>query len=132
HAGMRLAGRDEPLCDAPLLEDLEGPSVEPTGALPVHVLVGAALDHHRVDAGQGQLARQHQPGWTPTGDGYLVLGHALSPGVIDGRQTSIHTTAQSLAARPPVGATMGVREGAGEPGSERGSRLLPCPQRATR
>ena len=43
------------------------------------VLAGAPLDDGDVDARQRQLARQHQPGRTASGDHHRVLGHSHTP-----------------------------------------------------
>jgi hypothetical protein len=47
------------------------------------VLIGTPLDDDNVDAGQCQLARQHQPRRTASGDHHRVLGH--QPIVVDER-----------------------------------------------
>jgi hypothetical protein len=49
------------------------------GAL--QVLAGAPLDNGNVDSHQRQLARQHQPGRTSSGDHHCMLGHRRTPAV---------------------------------------------------
>ena len=53
------------------------------------VLVGAPLDDGDVDARQRQLARQHQPRRTASGDHHRMLGHRHPfPSVVDSAEDS--------------------------------------------
>ena len=47
----------------------------PPAREPGELLVGAPLDDGDVDAGQRQLARQHQPRRAAAGDHHRMLGH---------------------------------------------------------
>ena len=73
---------EEPLGDAALIEHLDGARVQAAGARAGEVLAGAPLDDGDVDPRQRQLARQHQPRRTASGDHHRVLGgrHALGAG----------------------------------------------------
>jgi hypothetical protein len=77
--------RQEPLGDPTLIEDLDGSCVQTTCAWAGEVLVGSPLDDGDVDAGQRQLARQHEPRRAPSGDHHRVLGHRRTPSRL-GRQ----------------------------------------------
>ena len=74
-----LSLREEPIGDAPHVEDFDGASVEATGAGAGEVLGGAPLGDDDVDASQCQLAGQHQPRRTGSGDHHGVFGHRESP-----------------------------------------------------
>ena len=63
-----LSLREEPVGDAALIEDLDGARVQAARARAGEVLAGAPLDDGDVDPRQRQLARQHQPGRTASGD----------------------------------------------------------------
>ena len=69
-----LSLREEPIGDSALIEDLDGARVQTTRARAGEVLAGAPLDNRNVDARQRQLARQHQPGRTSSGDHHRMLG----------------------------------------------------------
>src|SRR6266850_6008986 len=58
------------------------------------VHAGAPLDYGNVDTGQRQLARQHQPRRTSSGDHHCVLGHSHTPSGI----TPVATSASHLSA----------------------------------
>jgi hypothetical protein len=64
----RRALREEPVGDAALVEHLDGARVQPARADAEELLRGAPLDDGDVDAGQRQLAGEHQPGRTAAGD----------------------------------------------------------------
>ena len=70
--------REEPIGDPALIEDLDGACVQTACARAGEVLAGAPLDDGDVDARQRQLARQHQPRRTSSGDHHRMLGHGLS------------------------------------------------------
>jgi hypothetical protein len=53
--------------------------VQTAGARAGEGLVGAPLDNGNVDARQRQLARQHQPGRTSSGDHHRMPGHRHTP-----------------------------------------------------
>jgi hypothetical protein len=63
--------RQEPISDPTLIENLDARAGE--------VLAGAPLDKGNVNARQRQLARQHQPRRTPSGDHHRMLGHRHPP-----------------------------------------------------
>ena len=75
---MHLSLREEPIGDAALIEDLDGACVQTAGARAGEILAGAPLDDGDVDARQRQLARQHQPGRTSSGDHHRMVGHRHS------------------------------------------------------
>ena len=78
-----LPRREEPFCDAPLIEHLDGAGVKPAGTRSIDVLIGASFDDDDVDPRQRQLARQHQPGRPSSRDHYRVLcyRHAVVGGI---------------------------------------------------
>ena len=67
--------REEPVGDPTLIEDLDGARMQTSCARAGEVLAGAPLDDDHVDLCQRQLARQHEPGRTSSGDHHGVLGH---------------------------------------------------------
>ena len=69
---------EEPIGDSPLIEDLDGARVQTACARAGEVLAGAPLDNRNVHSRQRQLARQHQPCRTTSGDHHRMLGH-LAP-----------------------------------------------------
>ena len=71
--------REEPIGDSALIEDLDGACVQTARARAGEVLAGAPLDDGDVDARQRQLARQHQPRRTSSGDHHRMLGHSCLP-----------------------------------------------------
>ena len=83
----------EPIGDAALVEDLDGARLQTARARARQVLVGAPLDDGDVDARQRQLARQHQPGRTASGDHHRVLGHRL---------TMVHRASRTLGLMPTI------------------------------
>jgi hypothetical protein len=68
------------------------------------VLAGAPLDDGNIDARQRQLARQHQPCRTSSGDHHRMLGHRHTPVGI----TSVATGASRFSA---AAATVSNRAG---------------------
>jgi hypothetical protein len=58
-----------------LIEDVDGACVQTARARADEVLAGAPLDNRDVDPRQRQLARQHQPCRTSSGDHHRMLGH---------------------------------------------------------
>jgi hypothetical protein len=60
-----------------LIEDLDRAGVQAARARTGEVLAGAPFDDGNVDARQGQLARQHQPCRSSSGDHHRMLGHRL-------------------------------------------------------
>jgi hypothetical protein len=66
---------EEPICDAALIEDLDGARVQPSGAPADQVLTGTPLDNGNSDTGQRQFTCQHQPRGTCSGDHHRVLGY---------------------------------------------------------
>ena len=70
-----LPRREEPFRDATLIEHLDGAGVQTPGSRSVEILTGASFDDDDVDPRQRQLARQHQPGRTASGDHHRMLGH---------------------------------------------------------
>jgi len=74
-----LSLREEPIRDSTLIEDLDGACVKTACARAGQVLAGAPLDDGDVDPRQRQLARQHQPGRTSSGDQHRMLGHRHPP-----------------------------------------------------
>ncbi len=67
-----LSLREEPIGDSALIEDLDRARVQTTCARAGEVLAGAPLDDCDVHARQRQLARQHQPCRTASGDHHRV------------------------------------------------------------
>ena len=55
--------------------------MQAAGARASQVLAGAPLDNGNVDSHQRQLARQHQPGRTSSGDHHRMLSHRHTPAV---------------------------------------------------
>ena len=74
-----LSLREEPIGDSTLIEDLDGARVQTACARAGEVLAGAPLDDGNVDPRQRQLARQHQPRGTSSGDHHRMLGHRHTP-----------------------------------------------------
>jgi hypothetical protein len=74
-----LPRREEPLRDAALIEHLDGAGMKTPASRAIDILTGAALDDDDVDPRQRQLARQHQLGWTSSGDDHSMLGHSHTP-----------------------------------------------------
>ncbi len=69
--------REEPLGDAALVEDLDGPAVQAEGAPADDLLAGTPLEDDDVDPRQRQLARQHQAGRATADHHHGVLFHVL-------------------------------------------------------
>ncbi len=68
------------------------------------VLVGAPLADGDVDARQRQLARQHQPGRTSSGDQHRMLGHShTSHSVASGFGRQLCGTTRGLRQAPLFG-----------------------------
>jgi hypothetical protein len=80
-----LPRRDESVRDPTLIEHFDGAGKQTAGPRPVEVLTVAAFDDDDVDAGQRQLARQHQPGRAASCDHHRVFGHCRSttPELVD-------------------------------------------------
>jgi len=74
-----LALREEPIGDSTLIEHLDRARMQTAGTRAGEVLVGTPLDNGNVHARQRQLARQHQPGRTSSGDHHRMLGHRHTP-----------------------------------------------------
>ena len=68
----------ESIRDPALIEDLDRARLQTAGARSGEGLARTALDDDDVDARQGQLARQHQPGRASAGDHHCVFGHGNS------------------------------------------------------
>jgi hypothetical protein len=66
---------EEPVCDAALNENLDGPCVQTACARAPEVLGGATLDNDNINARQGQFACQRQPRRTASGDCHRMLGY---------------------------------------------------------
>jgi hypothetical protein len=100
--------REEPIGDAALIEHLDRARVQTAGARAGQVLPGAPLDDGDVDARQRQLARQHQPRRSSSGDHHRMLGHSRTPSgsAVDATRSSrarsraLWRTAGDYAARP--------------------------------
>ena len=93
--GLRLLPLgEEPIGDAALIEDLEGARMQTARARADELLAGAPLDDGDVDSRQRQLARQHQPRRTASGNHHRMLGHRKTPRCdICVQQTSAERTA---------------------------------------
>jgi hypothetical protein len=106
-----LSLREEPVGDPALVEDLDGACMQSSGARAREVLADARLDDGDVDPCQRQLARQHQPGRTASGDHHRVLDHrhlrTPNPSVRALRPASMRPD-PGLAASPPVRSIMVV------------------------
>ena len=75
HRGLVfLSLRDEPIGDSALIENLDGAREQTACARAGEVLVRPALDDGDVDVRQRQLARQHQPRRTASGDHHRMFG----------------------------------------------------------
>ena len=74
-----LSLREEPIGDSALVEDLDRACVQTARARAGELLAGAPLDDGDVDARQRQLARQHQPGRTSSGDHHRMLSSLVPP-----------------------------------------------------
>ena len=59
---------------------------------PGEVLAGAPLDNGNVDPRQRQLARQHQPRRTSSGDHHHMVGHSYTPARIMPPAASVSLT----------------------------------------
>ena len=79
-----LSLRDEPIGDSTLIENLDGAREQPACARAGQILVRPALNDRDVDPRQRQLARQHQPCRTSSGDHHRMLGHRHTPIGISG------------------------------------------------
>ena len=90
-----LSLREEPIGDSALIEDLDGARVQAARARADELLAGAPLDNGNVDARQRQLARQHQPRRTSSGDHHRMLGHRHPPIGTSGMPTRASSPAQS-------------------------------------
>ena len=78
--GLRhLPLRQEPIGDTTLVEHLDRARLQPASARADERLIGAPLDDGDVDAGQRQLAGQHQARRAGARHHYRMLGHAPPP-----------------------------------------------------
>jgi hypothetical protein len=71
--------RKEPISDSTLIENLDRSRVQTPCARAFDVRAGAPLHDPNVDSGQRQLARQHHPCRTTSGDHHCMLGHGHLP-----------------------------------------------------
>jgi hypothetical protein len=110
-----LSFREESVGDPALVEDLDGACMQTARARAGEVLAGPSLDDDDVHPRQRQLARQHQPGRTASGDHHRMLGHrhVVTPirSGIQAPEPAIMGHDQRLAASPPVGPIMEVEAG---------------------
>jgi hypothetical protein len=74
----RLSRLEEPVGDAPLVEHLDRPCVDPAGPCAVDVLIRSALEHHHVDIAERQLSREHQSGRPTPHDHHVVFRRRVS------------------------------------------------------
>ena len=70
-----LALGEEAIGDSALIEHLDRARVKAAGARADEHVIGTPLDHRDVDLRQRQLARQHHPRRTASGDHNRVLSH---------------------------------------------------------
>ena len=71
--------RNEAIGDSPLIEYLGRAWVQAARSQAGEVLAFAPFYDGDVDPRQRQFPRQHQPGWTPSGDHHGMLGHCHPP-----------------------------------------------------
>src|SRR5205814_7863518 len=71
--------RQEPTGDTTLVEHFDRARLKPACARADELLIGAPLDYGDVDAGQRQLAREHQARRAGARHHYRMLGHAPPP-----------------------------------------------------
>jgi hypothetical protein len=71
-----LALGKESICDAPLVEHLDGARLQSACPRPRKLLIGTALDDRDVDAGQRQLTGQHQSRGTAAHDQHRRVTHS--------------------------------------------------------
>src|SRR5438093_9975258 len=88
------------------MEDLDGARVQSTRARAGEVLAGAPLDNGDVDARQRQLARQHQPCRTSSGDHHRMLGHRHTPAGVTPVATSASHPSATITTLAPVWASL--------------------------
>ena len=74
-----LINSDEALADATLVEDLDGPGVQTTGAVAGELLRRAAFDDRDFDLGEGELTREHQARRSATRDHHVMLVRRHAP-----------------------------------------------------
>ena len=74
--GGRALG-EEPVGDAALVEDLDGPRVQPAGARADELLTGPPLEDDDVDPRLRQLSLQHESCRPAADDHHRVLVHLL-------------------------------------------------------
>ena len=125
-----LSLREEPIGDAALVEDLDGACVQPSCTRAGKILVRAPLDEGNVDPSQRQLARQHQPRRTASGDHHRTLGHGrtsagITPAASSGstsRATDTFSTTRASSGLPIPKVLPSARNHAALPRSPR-SRL---------
>jgi hypothetical protein len=71
--------RNEPISDAPLIENFDRARLQAARAGADELLAGPPLDNGNVDSGQGQLGRQHQPRRTAPRDHHRMRAHIVTP-----------------------------------------------------
>ena len=89
-----LSLREEPIGDSTLIHDLDAARVQTTCARAGEVLAGPPLDNRNVHARQRQLARQHQPRRTASGDHHRMPGlliHFAPPIPSPSRSAGVYT-----------------------------------------
>src|SRR4029079_3337592 len=70
-----VAGGQESIGDAALVEDLDGAGLDPAGAGTHELLGGPLLDDRGVDARAGSSAAAHQAGRAGPGDEHALIHH---------------------------------------------------------
>ncbi len=88
--------REEPIGDPALIEDLDRARVQAARARAGEVLAGAPFDEGDIDAGERQLAREHEPRRPRSDDHHGVLGHRR-PSPIPGPTTGPTCSRSSFA-----------------------------------
>src|SRR5690606_36498793 len=78
---------EEPVDDAPLVEDLQGAGVEAPGPRPDQLGRRAALQDHHVHARERQLSRQHESSRASARDDNVV--HLASPSAVPARRRAL-------------------------------------------
>jgi hypothetical protein len=71
---------EEAIGDPALIQDLEGARMQTASARADEVLAGAPLDNGNIDPRQGELAGQHQPCRTCSGNHHRASGHRRPTG----------------------------------------------------
>ena len=99
---MLSTGRDEPLRDATLIEDLDGARVETAGARSVELLRDAPFDDDDVDVRQRQLASQHQPRRAASRNHHRMFSHRSRQRFEGLRAANESWSARSVACSRPL------------------------------